>query len=148
MGQFDIKTEVSTLMGQKFGSYYASEKALNCKYALCKGGDDKKLFRIFFENKGTFNDPIINDIAVGNIYDKNGKRKYEINDLTTGRSYSTGWHKSQANQTKDKFDTIKTHGYTIKDNGNGIVDEEDTIQGGVLKEPITLGRFLNGSVED
>lgn len=144
MGQFDIKKEVTTLMGQKFGSFYASRDALHNKYACCKGGDldkngNSRNFRIFFENKGSFENPSIVDYAVANSYYENGKEKLEIKDLTTGRIYSTELAKELKT---DKFNSIVTHGYTIKDNGNGIVDENDTIEGNDLNELKTLGKFL------
>ena len=149
MGQFDIKKEVRNLMGQKFGSFYASQNALHNKYACCKGGSlenngNFNNFRIFFENKGTFDDPSIVDYAISNSYYRNGEEKLEIKDLTTGRTYSTGW----AEKLKaDKFNSIMVHGYTIKDNGNGIVDENDTIEGKDLEKPMSLYEFLNPMTE-
>ena len=67
------------------------------------------------------------------------EEKLEIKDLTTGRIYSTELAKELKT---DKFNSIVTHGYTIKDNGNGIVDENDTIEGNDLNELKTLGQFL------
>ena len=61
-------------------------------------------------------------------------------DLTTGKIYSTELAKELKT---DKFNSIVTNGYTIKDNGNGIVDENDTIEGNDLNELKTLGHFCN-----
>ena len=78
------------------------------------------------------------------IIDKLLREKLEIKDLTTGRTYSTGW----AEKLKaDKFNSIMVHGYTIKDNGNGIVDENDTIEGKDLEKPMSLYEFLNPMTE-
>lgn len=141
MKPFDMKKEVTTLMGQKFGSFYASKKALQNKYNYLGGGNpqENKSFIKFYINTGGFPESFIVSYAFANSYYENGKEKLEIEDLTTGRNYSTGWAKELKT---DKFNFIMTHGYTIKDNGNGIIDENDTIMGNELKKEKTLGEFL------
>lgn len=63
MGQFDIKKEVTSLIGRKFGSFYASRDALHNKYGCLKGENiaekgDSHLLRIFAHRKNEYGEVI------------------------------------------------------------------------------------------
>ena len=145
MAAFNIRTEISQLIGTKYGQFSASCNALFNKYGLSYTDRKEKEpgSMTYCESQYfiTYTPQQEKKHAEAYVYHEDEKEKYEIKDLTTKRTYSTGWVNSNKNN-KEKFNSIMTHGYSIKDNGNGYIDEGDTIEGGSIKKPMLISEFL------
>ena len=142
MPELTIKTTVQNMLGLKFGKYGASNEALKEKYLIFRGLTGETYCERFYYD--TYHSEDAEPVAISKEYIGEKKHKCDIEDRTTGRTYSTGWR--DRNDTNTKFTSIEVNGYKITDNGNGIVDETDIIQGGNLQEPMTLLQFLNNSI--
>ena len=138
----NIKSYVQSMIGLKYGSYKASVENMEKKYQHGLGSS------IYYANPYSSNEH-------QSYLNNNGKEVawrqkitvgenvvYTIHDVSTGRIYSSDWQSKNSNS--DKFTSIEFKGYIIKDDGNGIVDEndmiEDKLNGG---KSISVGDLLN-----
>jgi len=125
-----IKTQVSSMLGMKFGSFNASLKNMNNVYI--QGPESSTEWSE--QHNGSYKKKYLNnnykEVAETFLTKTDTEVAYTIFDIENKRAYCTGLQNK--NNASDKFTRIDfwNNGfrYSIVDsNGNGIIDEDDTL---------------------